>query len=391
MKVLLKIDRVKKGYTNKLFSYKKIATISLMTPFPSNFSSKNVSIILTLLLLSSCSVFRSSSVEKTFTNPLLPSGADPWNIYKDGYYYYTHTLGDSIVIWKTKTLAELKMAEKKTVWIPPKATAYSRNIWAPEIHFINEKWYIYFAADNGRNVNHRIYVIENAGKDPMHGEWTLKGKVADSTDRWAIDASVFRHKEQLYMIWAGWEAHKNGSQDIYIAKMSNPWTIEGRRVRISAPYYDWEKYGDLIADSVEEVPPHVDVNEGPQILAHKNNLFLIYSASACWTDYYGLGMLTFTGTDNLLDSASWRKSPAAVFKQSSLNKVFAPGHNSFFKSPDGKEDWILYHANPAPDLGCGRHRSPRAQKFKWKKDGTPDFGSPVKTGARLRAPSRKKE
>jgi len=355
------------------------------------FLSQNLIIILTAILLSSCSVFRGSSVQKSFTNPLLLSGADPWNIYKDGFYYYTQTMGDRIVIWKTTNLSELKSAERKTVWVPPTGTDYSRQLWAPEIHFIDDKWYVYFAADNGRNVNHRMYVIENPSKDPMQGEWTFKGKVADNTDRWAIDGSVFEYNEQWYMIWAGWEAHKNGSQDIYIAKLKNPWTIDGKRARISAPYYDWEKYGDLVADSAGEVPSHVDVNEGPQILKHEDKLFLIYSASACWTDYYGLGMLTFTGNDNLLDSAAWRKSPASVFKQSSTNKVYAPGHNSFFKSPDGKEDWILYHANPAPDLGCGGRRSPRAQKFTWNKDGTPNFGEPVKPGAPIRSPSHKKK
>ena len=231
-------------------------------------------LLLITLLLSSCSIFKSHSPTKTFTNPLLPSGADPWNIYKDGYYYYTHTVGNRIDVWKTKTLAELKTAEKKTVWIPPTGTAYSKNIWAPEIHFIEDKWYIYFAADNGRNANHRIYVIENSSPDPMLGEWILKGKVTDSTDKWAIDASVFEFNREWYMIWAGWEAHKNGSQDIYIAKLSNPWTIESKRVRISAPVYDWEKYGDLVADSAGEVPPHVDVNEGPQILKHDDKMFL---------------------------------------------------------------------------------------------------------------------
>jgi GH43 family beta-xylosidase len=352
-----------------------------------DFAVKLLPLICAVLLLSSCSVFRGSRMQNTFTNPLLPSGADPWNIYKDGYYYYTHTTGGSIVIWKTRTLSELATAEKKTVWIPPQGTGYSKQLWAPELHFIDSNWYVYFAADDGRNVNHRLYVIENSSADPMQGEWTFKGKIYDSTDRWAIDGSVFQHEKQWYMVWAGWEAHKNGSQDIYIAKMKDPWTIDGKRVRISAPYYDWEKYGDLVADSAEDVPPHVDVNEGPQVLKHDNKLFLVYSASACWTDFYGLGMLTFTGTDNLLDSASWRKSPTSVFKQSSRNKVYAPGHNSFFKSPDGKEDWILYHANPAPDLGCGQHRSPRAQKFTWNKDGTPNFGEPVKPGARIRAPS----
>jgi GH43 family beta-xylosidase len=296
-------------------------------------------------------------------------------------------MGDRIVIWKTRNLADLKKAERKTVWVPPSGTSYSKQLWAPEIHFIEDKWYVYFAASDGKNINHRMYVIENSSKDPMEDTWTFKGKIADSTDRWAIDGSVFKHENQWYMVWAGWEAHKNGSQDIYIAKMKNPWTLEGRRVRISAPYFDWEKYGDLLVNEEAGDPAHVDVNEGPQILKHDNNMFLIFSASGCWTDYYGLGMLTFTGKENLLDSAAWRKTPESVFKGSITNKVFAPGHNSFFKSPDGKEDWILYHANSAPDMGCGGSRTPRAQRFTWNKDGTPNFGEPVKPGEPIPVPA----
>src|SRR3954464_11273436 len=87
----------------------------------------------------------------TFRNPLLPSGADPWSIYKDGYYYYTHTLGNRLMIWKTKSIARLAHAKKKTVFAPPAGTAYSKGLWAPEIHYIDHAWYMYFAADNGRN------------------------------------------------------------------------------------------------------------------------------------------------------------------------------------------------------------------------------------------------
>ena len=143
--------------------------------------------------------------QHTFTNPLLPSGADPWSIHKDGYYYYTNTLGDRIDIWKTKNLADLKTAERKTIWTPPSGTVYSKEIWAPEIHFIQGKWFVYFAADDGKNDNHRLYVLENTSADPLTGEWIFKGKISDSNDKWAIDGSVFTHKDQLYMVWSGWE------------------------------------------------------------------------------------------------------------------------------------------------------------------------------------------
>ena len=314
------------------------------------------------------------------SNPLLPSGADPWTIYKDGFYYYTSTSGNRLEIRKTANLADLKSAERKVIWRPPAGTNYSKELWAPELHFIKGKWYMYFAADDGNNINHRMYVVENSSEDPMLGEWVFKGKVADDTDRWAIDGTIFEHKNQLYMLWSGWEGDKNGQQNIYIAKMSDPWTISSKRQLLSSPELEWEKVGSF-------KDPYVSVNEGPQILINKSKIFLIYSASGCWTDSYNLGMLTFNGKDDLLDAKAWTKNKTSVFGKSEQNGVYAPGHNSFFKSKDGKEDWILYHANDNPGQGCGNFRSPRAQRFTWNKDGSPNFGQPVSLKQKMHAPN----
>ncbi|WP_229793790.1 glycoside hydrolase family 43 protein [Salinimicrobium marinum] len=318
----------------------------------------------------------------TFTNPILPSGADPFSTYYKGFYYYTHTVGDRLVLWKTKNLADFTQAEKKTIWIPPKNTMYSHSIWAPEFHVIDDKWYVYFAADDGDNLNHRMYVLENISEDPFSGEWQFKGKVAANPDRWAIDGNVFRYKNELFMIWSGWEGYKNGQQNIYIAKMKSPWEIEGNRVLISEPDYVWEKQGDLN----DEDNPHVNVNEGPQYLEHDGNIFIIYSASGCWTDFYSLGLLRLKGED-ILNPANWEKHSKPIFTKSQENSVYGPGHNSFFKSPDGKEDWILYHANSKPGQGCGSKRSPRMQKISWSKDGVPIFGDPVSEDTTLEIPS----
>lgn len=342
---------------------------------------KNLSLLIVWLFFAATAFGQ----QKTFTNPLLPSGADPWSIHKDGYYYYTNSMQDSIVIWKTTNLAFLATAEKKTIFVPPPNSAYSKELWAPEIHFIKNKWYVYFAADDGDNNNHHMYVLENASRDPLKGKWKLKGKLATKKDdKWAIDGSAFRYKGKSYFVWSGWEGDTNGQQDIYISKMKKPWKLKGKRVRISSPLFTWEKDGDL-NDPVN--PPHVNVNEGPQPLEHNGKLFIVYSASGCWTDSYALGLLTFTGS-NLLDSSAWKKSETPVFKKSVENGVYAPGHNSFFKSPDGKQDWILYHANAEPGQGCGWHRSPRAQQFTWNEDGSPNFGEPVKPGLPLPIPSQ---
>ena len=316
------------------------------------------------------------------TNPLLAVGPDPWVEYKDGYYYYMNTTVTNLTLWKTRSMADLGSAPKKIVWTPPATGPYSRDIWAPEIHFLEGKWYIYFAADAGDNTTHRIFVLENSNGDPFQGEWELKGKISDVSDKWAIDASVFEDQEKLYMIWSGWEGDENGTQSIYIARLSNPWTVASKRTRISTPESPWEKVGDVDPKVLPGNPPHIDVNEGPEVLKHRDKIFLTYSASACWTDYYSLGMLTAPSGSDLLDAKSWTKSREPVFQQSPESRAFATGHNSFFKPPDGR-DWLLYHANSAPRQGCGWHRVPRAQPFKWKADGTPDFGKPVAVGVRI--------
>jgi GH43 family beta-xylosidase len=298
-----------------------------------------------------------------------------------------NSTGKSLVIWKTRGIADLKNAERKVVWEAPASGPNSRDIWAPELHFLQGKWYIYFAADAGTNQTHRLWVLENPSSDPLQGEWTLKGKIADPTDKWAIDGTVFENRGRLYMAWSGWEGDVNGTQSLYLAQLKNPWTVAGKRVMISTPQYPWEKVGDLNPGKDPSNPLHVDVNEGPVVLQRDGKIFLAYSASGCWTDYYSLGMLTASASSNLMNPASWKKSSVPVFWQSPEAHAYGPGHNSFFKSPDGKEDWILYHANPGPNQGCGGRRSPRAQPFTWKPDGTPDFGRPVPIDKPIPRPS----
>ncbi|MBS1800353.1 MAG: glycoside hydrolase family 43 protein [Acidobacteria bacterium] len=344
--------------------------------------------LLLLLLLSASAWDRAqepaSSAANTFHNPLLETGPDPWVIAYKGDYFFMSTTGRNLTVWKTRDITDLAHAEKKVVWTPPADGPYSKEIWAPELHRLDGKWYIYFAADAGRNDSHRIYVVENSADDPLEGAWTFKGKIGDATDKWAIDASVFEDGGQRYMVWSGWEGDADGEQRIYLAHMKNPWTIDSKRVELSHPQYPWEEVGDLLN---RPAMPHLNVNEGPEILKHAGDIFLVYSASACWTDYYALGLVRAKSGANLMDPASWKKYDHAFFKQNRTGGVFGPGHNGFFKSPDGKQDWIIYHANAQTGQGCGKFRSPRIQPFTWNADGTPDFGEPVPAGTAMQKPS----
>lgn len=317
----------------------------------------------------------------TFTNPLLESGPDPWVVYWKGFFYYSNSAGTSLTLRKTADITDLRHAEKKAVWVPEPGHAWSNELWAPELHRWGNKWYIYFAADAGNNASHRIYVVENENDDPTQGTWTLKGKVGDPSNKWAIDATTFELKGQHYLIWSGWKGDIDGEQDLYIAHMSNPWTIDSPRTLISKPTYLWEEHGDLPGR-------HVNVNEGPEILMHNGRVFLTFSASGCWTDFYTLGVLEATPGGNPLDSNTWTKVSHPVLTTDPASGAFGPGHNGFFKSPDGTQDWIIYHANPKSGEGCENLRSPRIQRFTWNADGTPNFGRPVPIDEPLQKPAQ---
>jgi GH43 family beta-xylosidase len=309
----------------------------------------------------------------TFTNPLI-NGSDPWVVMKDGTYYYTHTLGPRIAIWKTSAMSKLGTATQSEIYRPAPGAANSQNIWAPEIHNLDGKWYVYYTAGAGPDATQRTWVLENGSADPTTGTWTDRGRIYSSdTDFWAIDGTVMEYNGSRYFVWSGRPDPSVQNQNIYIAKMASPWTLQTPSVLISKPELDWEKNGG-------------PVNEAPEFLSRNGKNYIVYSASGCWTDDYTLGLLTLKANGDPLVSTDWTKSPLPVFVKKPNGNVYGPGHNAFFKSPDGTEDWIIYHANSSSGDGCSDRRNIRMQKFTWTTDGTPNFSTPVSTGTAITKP-----
>lgn len=305
-------------------------------------------------------------------NPLnANNGADPWLEYYDGNYYLAATTwSSSLTMRKSPTLAGLKTAEPVQIYFETEPSRCC-SMWAPEFRLLDgpngPRWYFYYTAGIFGNYDYQhSHVLESAGADPM-GPYTYKATLHEP---WSIDGSVMELNGSLYFLSSAFD---KGLQSLFIAPMSNPWTISGERRLLSKPEYPWEASGSY-------------VNEGPVALHHDGKTFIIYSASACWTPDYKLGMLIYTGGDPL-EMDSWTKHPEPVFQRSDENQVFAPGHNGFFKSPDGTEDWIVYHANASLDGACDGRRTTRVQKFIWNEDGTPNFGVPVSTEEPIAAPS----
>ncbi|WP_317969671.1 family 43 glycosylhydrolase [Paenibacillus sp. CCS19] len=310
-----------------------------------------------------------------YQNPVLLQRADPW-VYKhtDGYYYFTASVPeyDRIEVRRSQTIQGLAQGEVSVAWRKYETGPMSANIWAPEIHFIDGKWYIYFAAARTTETqdglfDHRMFVLENASANPLEGEWVEKGQVITKWESFALDATSFNHNGTQYLVWAQKDPSIKGNSNLYIAPLANPWTLGAEQVMITTPEYEWEKIGFL-------------VNEGAAVLKRNGKIFISFSGSA--TDFnYCMGLLWADENADLMDPASWNKLPQPVFQTNEANSQYGPGHNSFTVSEDGKHDILVYHARNYKEIVgdplYDPNRHARAQVLTWSEDGFPVFGVPV--------------
>ena len=258
---------------------------------------------------------------------------DPFVTYFEGRFYHCFTKNaSSLWVSSAETPEGLRDAAPVCVYTPEEGREYSRELWAPELHVIDGVCYVYVACDDGRNENHRMYVLTNGTSDPA-APYRMVGKLTDESDKWAIDGTVFRYGGELYTVWSGWEGDKNVCQDLYIAKMDSPTSIASPRVRISTPEYEWEKM-DCVGDGIG-LPL---INEGPCAYFHEGKLFLLYSASGSWANNYSIGVLRHKGGD-LLDPRNWEKGSAPALSQA--EGWNGPGHCSV--TAVGERDYIAFH------------------------------------------------
>jgi GH43 family beta-xylosidase len=309
------------------------------------------------------------AAEPAHPNPLIQQRADPWiHRHHDGWYYFMGTVPeyDRLELRRARSLAELPKADAKVIWRKHPAGIMGAHIWAPEIHFIGGKWYVYFAAGAAEKIwEIRIYVLENSSPNPLEGDWVEKGQLKTGWESFSLDASTFEHRGQRYLLWTQRHPDIKGT-NIYIAKMDTPWSLSTPAVLLSKPEFPWEQV-------------RYWVNEGPTVLHRNGRLFLTYSAAGTGAEYC-LGLLTVKEDADLLDPRAWTKSPTPVFATSEASGIYGPGHNCFVT--ENGVDLLVYHARNYRDITGDPLRDPnrhtRVQPIRWRADGTPDFGEPVR-------------
>jgi len=309
-------------------------------------------------------------------NPLVRQRADAQVFrHSDGYYYMTGSVPeyDRLVLRRAKTIAGLATAQERVLWRHLASGPLSGFIWAPELHLIEGRWIMYFAAGpsgGGEDVFRiRTHAVACDGADPMTGKWDVLGQFQMAWDSFNLDSTSFVHRGTRYFAWAQREDGIDTNSNLYIAPMASPLTLAAKPARLSVPTLDWEIQG-------------FKVNEAPAVLARNGRLFMTYSASA--TDArYCMGMLSVRDDADIMDPAKWTKSQVPVFKSSPKNKVWGPGHNSFTVDEKGR-DMLVYHGRDYekikgdPLFDPNRHT--RVQPFRYTAEGVPDFGEPVANG-----------
>lgn len=307
-----------------------------------------------------------------WNEPWILQRADPY-VYRhvDGAYYFTASVPayDSIVLRRADTLAGLAEAEETVVWRKHESGPMSEHVWAPELHFLDGKWYLYFAAGEAEDVwEIRPYVLECQDADPLTGCWTEKGKMqcADedsfSFRGFSLDATVFENKGEHYYVWAEKVGVGKQISNLYIARMESPWKLQTVQVLLTTPDYDWERVGFW-------------VNEGPAVVKRDGRIFLTYSASETGIAYC-MGMLTADEDADLLDPLSWKKERYPVLASDARKGIYGPGHNSFTTDEEGNTV-MVYHARTEskivgnPLYNPNRHAM--LMKVEWGAEGRPVF------------------
>lgn len=320
------------------------------------------------LVLITVVVLCQNSFSQTFqyNNPIAEKRADPWvTKTDDGTYYLIATVPeyDRIVIRKANSINGLQNAEEKEVWHKHETGVMGHHIWAPELHRIDGKWYIYFAAGEAEDIwKIRMWALSNSSNDPTTGEWKEEGQIKTKRESFSLDATTFEHKGKRYLIWAQ-NVREGDNTALVLSEMKDPTTLTGPEIVITEPQFAWER-----------VKYHV--NEGPAVIKRNGKIFVSYSASAT-NHNYCMGLLWIDEEADLLEASSWNKSPGPVFFTNEEVKRFGPGHNSFTTAEDGETVIMIYHARDYKEIRghelSDPNRATRARVVQWTANGFPDF------------------
>lgn len=288
-------------------------------------------------------------VNNEYPNPFILERADP-HIYlgPDKYYYFTASYPkrgdndaegyDRIILRRARTIRELDTAPELVIWRPGETTISHPFIWAPELHCVEGKWYVFYTGsgqvDNHWDIN--CNVLQCTGDNPYSTDWVELGRVRTlpedkfSFTGFSLDMTYFQVEDKGYVVWAQHNEEKISCLYIGQVKPEKPYELISGPVLLSKPEKAWECI-------------RYRVNEGPAVLQTEDTIYLFFSASGTGPEYC-MGYLSMEKGGNPLDINAWTKCENPVLTSEMLADEYGPGHNSFVRDDATGDILCVYHA-----------------------------------------------
>lgn len=308
-------------------------------------------------------------VQKHFDNPVAVNRADPDVAFWNGKYYFIATNdadgNNSLYIRESETIEGLATAKEHLILDNDMYDNIKGLLWAPELHEICGRLYIFHAATRGEFFaeESRLMTLKEGGNPVNKEDWSRPERIVrmdgsqlcEEGKEITLDMTCFEWEGDHYVIWSQRQfLPKDLGAWLYIAKLNpqKPWMLASEPVVLSKPDYGWGNN-------------HTFVEEGPFALVNGDTLYITFSAAAVDVSYV-VSYLSIKKGQNLLNPAEWIKNNYPILTARSVKGEYGTGHNAYVIDESGTV-WNTYHAR----FGVDAPRSSAIRRVHFDIDGAP--------------------
>ncbi len=309
-----------------------------------------LALLLLAAILTGCSTEHSQTAALTYTNPVFAANMPDPSVKKFGHYYYAFgttdnkRLPDGRIFTLLRSPDLVHWTQLGGALVPPYANA-SYQYWAPEITEKHGVYYLYYAVGDNQPEH---FVIRVGVSLKPEGPYTDSGSVLTdcNSNRFTIDPYPFRDDDgQWYLFYAcdfpfDSIGHHAGT-GIAVQRLSDMTHPGGNCRVVVRPSYDWTLFETNREVKIFQRPVQLaHTIEGPCVIKHDGKYYCFYSGANWQTPRYGEDYVV---ADNPLGPYTDAGTSARVL-HSVPGQVFGPGGATIVTGPDGKTQYIVYHA-----------------------------------------------
>jgi beta-xylosidase len=241
---------------------------------------------------------------------------DPFVMLHDGIYYaYGTASANGIEVYTSTDLLNWQAAPNRRLALDKNDVWGNRWFWAPEVYYVNGKFYMYYSGDE-----HICVAISDS---PL-GPFTQQVQQPMIENEKCIDNSLFIDDDgKPYLFFCRF----NDGLNIWVAE------LEDNLIDLKM---ETMKKCIHMSQEWEEVWPRV--NEGAFVIKRNGIYYLTYSANSYESPFYGIGVATATNI-----YGPWTKYDKNPIYQK-VGDLVGIGHSAMFTDKEGQL-CITFHSH----------------------------------------------